>query len=261
MKRPFTCTLIVLLALPAALWAADAQKPTTQPAATAAGAADQAFKNDKEKLSYAIGVNIATGLQRRDIDIDLDTMIKAMREVFSGGKTQMDFAESNQTIMKWQQEERARQAKEDAEQSEANKKAAEDFLAKNKDKAGVKTTDSGLQYQILKEGTGPSPKPSDMVKVNYRGTLIDGTEFDSSYKRGEPARFVVSQVIPGWQEAMPMMKVGGKWKLFIPPDLAYKNRRQGQHIGPNSLLIFEVELLGIEDAPKPMGTHPPTRPQ
>jgi len=251
MKRLFACTASVLFMLSSVGLGADA--PATQPATAGPPKQAQNFKNDKEKISYAIGLNIATGLKRRGIDIDLEAMIQAMREVFNGQKTRMTFAESNQAIMDWQRQERERQAKEDLALAEKNKKASEAFLAKNKKKEGVKTTDSGLQYQVLKEGTGPSPKPTDMVKVNYRGTLIDGTEFDSSYERGEPARFVINQVIPGWQEALPMMKVGSKWKLFIPPELAYKDRRQGPKIGPNSLLIFEVELLDIEKPPQGFG--------
>jgi len=247
MKRVLACTLLVLLAASAStVLVAKAQSPATQPATAGEADSTKAFKNDVEKLSYAIGLNIATGLKQRNMDIDLDALVRGLRDVFSEGDALMTFAESNKAIMEWQTKERDRLARVDKEMAEKNKQEAEAFLAENKTKEGVKTTDSGLQYQVIEEGTGPSPKPTDIVKVHYRGTLIDGTEFDSSYKRDEPAQFVVNQVIPGWQEAMPMMKVGGKWKLFIPPDLAYGPRRQGQHIGPNSLLIFEVELLETE---------------
>ena len=130
-------------------------------------------------------------------------------------------------------------------QGDKNKTEGEEFLAKNKEKEGVKTTDSGLQYEIIKEGTGPKPKETDKVKVDYTGTLIDGTVFDSSVQRGQPATFGVNQVIPGWTEALEMMPVGSKWKIYIPSDLGYGERGAGKDIGPNSTLIFEVELLDI----------------
>lgn len=248
MKRLLVCTLLVLLAAaPSTVLVAEAQSPATQPATAGDADSTEAFKNDVEKLSYAIGLNIATGLKQRDMDIDIDALVRGLRDVFSERDALMTFADSNKVIMEWQTKERDRLAREDEQVAEKNKKEAETFLAENKTKEGVKTTDSGLQYKVIEEGAGPLPKPTDMVKVNYRGTLIDGTEFDSSYKRGEPAQFIVNQVIEGWQEALPMMKVGAKWKLFIPPDLAYGPRRQGQHIGPNSLLIFDVELLEAEE--------------
>ena len=249
MKRLFARMLLILMAvtLSTALYAQD-QPPATQPA-TAGEEPAEAFASEKEKISYAIGLNIATGLKQRDVELDVDALIRGLRDVLAERDTLMTFAESNQIIMQWQMQERERLAREDEELAEKNKKEAEEFLAENKEKEGVKVTDSGLQYIVIEEGDGPSPKPTDMVTVHYRGTLIDGTEFDSSYERGEPARFVVNQVIEGWQESLPMMKVGAKWKLFIPPDLAYGPQRQGPQIGPNSLLIFEVELLGAEEPP------------
>jgi FKBP-type peptidyl-prolyl cis-trans isomerase FklB len=136
------------------------------------------------------------------------------------------------------------------EKAEKNLVESEKFLAENKAKEGVKTTASGLQYKVLKEGEGPSPKVGDTVTVNYRGTLIDGTQFDSSYDRGEPATFPLTGVIPGWTEALQLMKKGSKWMLYIPPNLAYGERGAGNRIPPNSTLIFEVELISFQETPK-----------
>jgi FKBP-type peptidyl-prolyl cis-trans isomerase FklB len=201
--------------------------------------------NPKQKTSYAIGVNIGSNLKDQELDLDAKALAAGITDGLNG-KPAMTQEEVHATLMQFQQEMMAKtQAKEKVD-AEKNLKAGEAFLAENAKKNGVKTTASGLQYKILKEGDGPMPKATDTVKVNYKGTLIDGTVFDSSYDRGEPVTFPVNGVIPGWTEALQMMKVGSKWQLFIPANLAYGERSPGPKIGPNSTLIFEVELLDIE---------------
>ncbi len=201
--------------------------------------------NPTQKASYAIGVNMGTGLKSLGVDIDAKALAAGISDSIAG-KPAMTEAEVHETLLKFQQEATLKvQAKQKVE-GEANVKAGEAFLAENAKKDGVKTTESGLQYKVIKAGTGPMPKKTDTVKVNYRGTLIDGTVFDSSYDRGEPVTFGVGDVIPGWTEALQMMKVGSKWQLFIPAKLAYGEHSPSPKIGPNSTLIFDVELLDIE---------------
>ena len=201
--------------------------------------------NPKQKTSYAIGVNIGSNLKEQDLDLDAKALAAGITDGLSG-KPAMTEEEVHATLMQFQKEMMAKmQAKEKVEAGK-NLKAGEAFLAENAKKPGVKTTPSGLQYKILKEGDGPMPKKTDTVKVNYKGTLIDGTVFDSSYDRGEPVTFQVDGVIPGWTEALQMMKVGSKWQLFIPAKLAYGEHSPSPKIGPNSTLVFEVELLDIE---------------
>lgn len=208
----------------------------------------QELKTDKDKLSYSMGVATGTQMKRQSIEVDTDMFARGLRDAVSGGKLQMTDQEVQETLMKFQQEMAAKQAEKHKQMAEKNKKEGEAFLAANKTKEGVKTLPSGLQYKILKEGTGRSPKEADTVTTHYSGTLIDGTEFDSSFKRGEPATFQVKGVIKGWTEALQLMKKGAKWQLFIPSDLAYGERGAGATIGPNSTLIFEVELLEIKDS-------------
>jgi FKBP-type peptidyl-prolyl cis-trans isomerase FklB len=211
------------------------------------GAEDQAvLKTQKDKTSYALGADLARNLKRQSVDIDPDIVMRGMKDALSGGKTLMSDDEIRETLTAIRQQVMANQAKEMKEIAEKNKKEGEAFLKANKKKDGVKTLPSGLQYKVITAGTGKSPKPTDTVTVNYRGTLIDGTEFDSSYKHGQPATFQVDKVIRGWQEALPLMKEGAKWQLFIPPDLAYGERGAGTVIGPNSTLIFEVELIAVK---------------
>lgn len=220
-------------------WIATASMVASLAAAHAQEA--PALKTQKDKLSYSIGVNIGNSLKQEGMEIDLAILSAGLKDAFSGAKLQLTEQQMAEVFTAFQQEHLQKQA----EAAEKNKKAGEAFLAENKKKEGVKTTASGLQYQIITEGKGPKPTAGDTVKTNYRGTLIDGTEFDSSYKRGEPAVFPVTGVIPGWTEALKMMPVGSKWKLYIPADLAYGEHGQGP-IPPNSTLIFEIELLGIE---------------
>lgn len=197
------------------------------------------LKSDLGKASYAIGQQIGQNLKQQNIDFDADTLAVALKEA-KEGKNQLSKEQMQEAMMKIQE----LAMKKQAEEGEKNKKSSAEFLEKNKSAAGVKTTASGLQYIVEKEGTGATPKKEDMVKVHYKGTLVSGEQFDSSYDRGQPAEFPVNAVIPGWTEALQLMKVGAKYKLFIPPDIAYgPSGRPG--IPPNSALIFEVELLDI----------------
>jgi len=210
----------------------------------AADSADS-LKTTQQKASYAIGKDIGGNFKRQGLDLDADALSRGLKDALSGAKSALSDEEIQAAITTFQTELQAKQQEKAAKASETNKKAGEDFLAANKKKEGVTATASGLQYKVLKPGTGPKPKATDTVTAHYRGTLIDGTEFDSSYKRGEPASFPLNGVIKGWQEALPLMGVGSKWQIVIPSALAYGERGAGEDIGPNSTLIFEVELLAI----------------
>ena len=202
--------------------------------------------NPKQKTSYAIGADIASTLKNRDIDLDPKALAAGISDTLAG-KPALTQQEVEDTLTKLRQELMAKAEAKDKAAGEKNLEEGKAFLAANAKKDGVKTTASGLQYKVLKSGTGASPEKTDTVKVHYHGTLIDRTVFDSSVQRGEPITFPVSNVIPGWTEALQMMKVGDKWQLFIPSNLAYGEQSPpGSKIGPNSTLIFEVELLGIE---------------
>jgi len=208
----------------------------------------QELKTEKEKLSYSMGVATGMQMKRQSIDVDADMFTKGLKDAVSGGTLMMTEQQVQETLMKFQQDMAAKQAEKAKLQAEANKKEGEAFLAENKKKEGVKTLPSGLQYKVITEGTGRTPKEADTVTTHYRGTLIDGTEFDSSYKRGQPATFPVKGVIKGWTEAVQLMKEGSKWQLFIPSELAYGERGAGQTIGPNATLLFDVELISINDS-------------
>jgi len=214
------------------------------------------LKTQKDKVSYSIGLDIGSTLKRQLIDVNEELMNKGVHDGLSGAKPLMTDEETKEAMSTFQKEQMAKQAAKRKEMGEKNTAEGKKFLEENKKKDGVKTTASGLQYKVLKEGTGPSPKATDTVKVNYRGTTIDGTEFDSSYKRGQPASFPVNRVIKGWTEALQLMKVGSKYQLAIPADLAYGERGAGSDIGPNSTLLFDVELLSIT----PAGTTPTPKP-
>ena len=201
---------------------------------------------ESAKFSYAIGMDIANSVKRMPEPVDQQALIAGIDAALNGKEMLLSAEEAagiKQSVFKRQQE--AMVAKRKAA-GEKNKAEGEKFLAENAKKDGIKVTDSGLQYEVLRKGDGAMPKATDKVKVNYRGTLLDGTEFDSSYKRGEPITFPLNQVIAGWTEAVQLMSVGSKYRLFIPSDLAYGPNGAGDRIGPNSTLIFEVELLGIE---------------
>jgi FKBP-type peptidyl-prolyl cis-trans isomerase len=204
------------------------------------------LKTQKEKASYAMGMNFGTGLRKQSVDIDPAILARGLRDAFSNGKTLLTEDEARAVLTQLQNDLRKKQQELAQQLGEANKKSGLAFLEANKTKDGVVTLPSGLQYKVLQEGTGPKPAPTDKVVCNYRGTLLDNTEFDSSYKRGQPATFPVTGVIKGWTEALQLMPVGSKWQLFIPAELAYGERGAGGQIGPNATLIFEVELLSIQ---------------
>ena len=212
--------------------------------------------NQQQKLSYTIGLSIGRNLKQQQIKADPASVAQGIQDALSGAKPQLTDDQMRATMEQYHKDAMARQQQMmgqnphqqdvDPKLAENNLKAGQAFLAENAKKPGVKTLPSGLQYQVLTEGKGPKPGPNDTVVVNYRGTTIDGKEFDSSYKRGEPAVFPVNGVIQGWQEALQLMPVGSKWKLFIPANLAYGERGAGPDIGPNSTLIFETELVQIK---------------
>jgi FKBP-type peptidyl-prolyl cis-trans isomerase FklB len=199
------------------------------------------FKDQKDKLSYSLGLNIGSNLGKQNIQINPDVIAAGIKDAMAG-KPQLTPDQVKEVMATFEKDmEQKQKAAADKNASEGAK-----FLEENKKKEGVKTTTSGLQYKVVKEGTGAQPKPTDTVTVNYRGTLINGTEFDSSYKRGEPASFPVNAVIRGWTEALQLMKAGSKYQLFIPPNLAYGERAVGPDISPNSTLIFDVELIDVK---------------
>ncbi len=204
------------------------------------------LKDQRDKASYSIGVNIGSGMKANALDLNNEALVAGLEDGLSGAKPQMGDKERAETLTAFEQDLMKKETERLKELAEKNKKEGADFLAANKTKEGVKTLPSGLQYKVLAEGNGAQPKPTDQITVNYRGTLLDGTEFDSSYKRGEPVTFPVNGVIKAWSEALPLMKTGAKWELFVPADLAYGEHGAGRAIGPNSTLIFEVELVGIK---------------
>jgi FKBP-type peptidyl-prolyl cis-trans isomerase len=271
MQKPLTIVFQLLAAGMMLLGNAPAQQTpaatTTQPAApaktpsattakkapvTAKSATALTLKTQKEKASYALGMNIGRDLRRKGINASLDPALTArgLKDSLAGSKALLTDDEQKAALQQLQTEVIAKQQAMAQEAGAANRKEGEVFLAANKSKEGVVTLPSGLQYKILTAGNGPKPTASDTVSCNYRGTLINGKEFDSSYKGGKPVQFPVNGVIKGWTEALQLMPVGSKWQLFIPGDLAYGDRGAGSDIGPGATLIFEVELLSIEDQKK-----------
>lgn len=220
-------------------------------AGSVSAAEKTALKTQKDKISYSIGFslgnNLKSQMKSQSIDINPDILAKGIKDVFSGTKPLLTEEEVRETVMALQKEIMSKQQELMKTLAEKNKKEGEAFLAENKKKEGVTTLPSGLQYKVIQDGTGKTPKATDTVSVNYKGTLIDGTEFDSSYKRGQPTRFPVNGVIKGWTEALQLMKEGAKWQLFISSDLAYGENGAGPDIGPNSVLIFEVELMSVAE--------------
>lgn len=203
---------------------------------------DQAF----DKLSYALGLSMGNNFRNSGIqEINVNDFADGVAAVFYGSQPKMSYNEAKDIINKFFTELDAKQKEQLAKSAEINKQAGEAFLKENGKRAEVKTTPSGLQYEVLVEGSGKSPSRDDRVEVHYTGKLIDGTVFDSSVERGVPATFGVTQVIPGWVEALQLMKEGAKWRLFIPSNLAYGPQGAGPIIGPNSTLIFDVELLKV----------------
>ena len=242
MKRFIVIVSASLLAFP--LFGQDkSPQPKDQ---KAAGAQTTQLKDQKDRVSYSIGMQIGFNLGRQKVDINPDILAAGIKEAIAG-KPQLTTEQVKDIMSQFEKdmEQKQKQA------GEKNKTDGEKFLEDNKKKPGVKTTASGLQYKVEKEGTGPQPKATDMVTVNYRGTLIDGTEFDSSFKRNQPATFPVNGVIKGWTEALQLMKKGAKYQLFIPANLAYGERAMGPDISPNSTLIFDVDLVDVKPPPTP----------
>lgn len=204
------------------------------------------LKTEKDKVSYGIGVSIAKNFKKQGIDVNVDILSRGLKDELAGAKLLISEKEMAQVLMAYQNQMRQKMIEARKKAGEANKKEGEAFLAANKKKPGVVTLPSGLQYKILEKGKGKKPKADDTVIVHYRGTLINGTEFDSSIRRGQPITVALAKVIPGWREALPLMPMGSKWQLFIPPNLAYGERGSGKDIGPNATLIFEVQLIGIK---------------
>jgi FKBP-type peptidyl-prolyl cis-trans isomerase FklB len=272
MQRPLTTALLLAAAMMLAAAGYAQQTPaTTTPAATTPKAAAKtpvkktatatksatappALTTRKDKFSYALGMNIGNGykqgLEKQSVEFDANLVAQGVKDAMSGAKTRLTEEEAKAVLTEVQTEVNKERQEKMKEAAAKDKAEGEAFLAANKSKEGVVTLPSGLQYKILTAGIGPKPKASDEVVCNYRGTLIDGTEFDSSYKRGKPATFGVSQVIKGWTEALQLMPVGSKWQLFVPSDLAYGERGAGAQIGPNSTLIFDVDLISIVDKTK-----------
>jgi len=204
------------------------------------------LKDQKDKVSYSIGMNIGFNLSKQKVDVNPDLIVAGIKDAIAG-KPQLTQDQVKEVMAQFEKDMEQKQK----EAGEKNKTEGAKFLEDNKKKPGVKTTASGLEYKVEKEGTGAQPKPTDMVTVNYRGTLINGTEFDSSYKRGQPATFPVNGVIKGWTEALQLMKVGSKYQVVVPSNLAYGERSVSPEIGPNATLIFEVELLDAKPPPTP----------
>jgi len=225
MKRIFWLFLVCLIAVPAVA---------------------EELKTEKEKISYAIGMSIGSDMQRQELDLDVKLLADGLSAAYADQETLLSQEDMVKTLVAFQQKKQAELQAKAAEIGDKNKAAGQKFMGENATKEGVKTTASGLQYEVLTEGRGATPTADDKVTVNYRGTLVDGTEFDSSYKRGEPVSFPVNGVIAGWTEALQLMKEGDKFRLVIPENLAYGERGAGQLIGPGSTLVFEVELIKVE---------------
>lgn len=226
-----------------------------QATVTAYAATD--LKTEKDKISYMIGHQIGTNFKREGIEVDFDKLQAGLKDGTAGTKSQLTPEESQALMMNLQKSLQAKAEAKRKEESEKNTAAGKKYRDDFAKQAGVKTTASGLMYKVQTEGKGNSPKATDVVKVNYKGTLTDGTEFDSSYSRGQPATFAVNGVIKGWTEVLQLMKPGAKYTVVIPPELAYGDRGAGDKIGPNSTLAFDVELLDIE---KPQAKNEPAKP-
>ena len=203
------------------------------------------FSSNKEKISYIIGRDMAANFKKQGIEVDPEIFLQGFKEALSGAESKLNPEEVQAAMMALQQEMQSRQAAGKGAMAEANKQEGEAFLAQNKTREGITTLPSGLQYMVLQEGNGASPGPTDKVTTHYHGTLIDGTVFDSSYERGQPATFPVNGVISGWTEALQRMQEGAKWRLFLPANLAYGAQGAGEDIGPNATLIFDVELISV----------------
>jgi FKBP-type peptidyl-prolyl cis-trans isomerase len=280
MRKPFTFVLTAVAAGIIAFGNAQAQQtppaktpqtpaakttpktPAAKPGSTTAKKpAVLALQTQKDKASYAIGLNIGRSMHKDSVDVDPSILLRGMQDGLAGAKPLLTDDEVRATMVSLQTDVRKRQEEKMQALSEANKTQGEAFLAENKTKEGVVTLPSGLQYKILTEGTGPKPVATDTIVCNYKGTLLDNTEFDSSYKRGQPLTIQVNGVIKGWTEALQLMPVGSKWQLFIPPDLGYGTRGgPGGGIGPNATLVFEVELMSIQPKAEVKPANPAPNP-
>lgn len=269
LRKTLTAAAIAAAFAGAGVASAAEQKPAAHPAMMAPGAhpapdtsaIDAKFKGDKKaEYSYMVGMDVARGLQTIKEDIDMNVMVQALETALKGGTTTMTEGEALTVRQEFVQKLQAKQAAKTKEEAEKNQKEGDEFLAKNKTKKGVKTTASGLEYEVIKEGTGPKPKATDSVKVEYTGTKIDGTKFDATADHNPPgpATFPLNGVIPGWTEGMQLMPVGSEYKFFVPAALAYKDRGPPA-IGPNATLVFDVKLLSIEE-PKEAGSATPGKP-
>ena len=272
MPKSFNFTISTLAAAILLLGNALAQTPATAPPASSTKArkppvtqspkpATPTLTTQKDKFSYALGMNIGMNMKKQSVPVDADLLARGLKDSMAGGKTLLTEDEARAVLTEMQNELRKQQEAKAKQLGEDNKKEGAEFLATNKAKENVVTLPSGLQYKIMQPGTGPKPAASDTVTVNYRGTLINGSEFDSSYKRGQPATFPVTGVIKGWTEALQLMPVGSKWQLFIPADLAYGERGAGSNIGPNATLIFEVELISIKQPDQTQEKAPEKSPE
>jgi FKBP-type peptidyl-prolyl cis-trans isomerase FklB len=227
--KPFTFAILSIAAFPIYCFADEKPMP---------------LKDLKDKASYSIGLNIGRNFKKQNVDLNPDALLAGVKDALGAKKPLLTEQEVQEVMKTWSKDISEKQES----MAQKNQGDGEKFLAENKKKEGVKTTASGLQYKVLKDGTGPQPKEVDTVTVDYRGTLIDGTEFDSSYKRGQAATFPLNGVIKGWTEGLQLMKTGSKYQFFIPADLAYGKRAMGPDIAPNSTLIFEVELKSVQPA-------------
>jgi FKBP-type peptidyl-prolyl cis-trans isomerase len=259
MKKLLTLSAALLVAAAGAAHGQQPAQPAQQPAATAQPSAAPSGKPEalNDKASYVIGLNLGKSLKSNDVQANVDLIVKGLRDGLGGGQALLTDEEMQSTMQAFQQQLQQQQQAKAKVVGEKNKTEGEAFLAKNKARPEVKTTASGLQYEVLKEGTGPMPKATDTIVVNYLGTLTDGTKFDSSADHNGPATMVLNQMIPGWIEGVQLMKVGSKYKFYVPPALGWGDRGAGNLIGPNAATIFEVELLSIGQPEAPTGAAEP----
>ena len=208
-------------------------------------AAQETYTEKKDRVGYSIGLNMGRDFAQRELEIGIDAFVQGLKDGLAGAEAKMSDEERQKALVELGQEMKAKQEAKMKAETEKNRKEGQEFLAANAKKEGVKVVESGLQYKVLQEGQGESPGPEDTVTVNYKGSVIDGTVFDSTEKRGQPATFALNQVIKGWSEALQLMKPGAKWMIYLPADLAYGDRGAGPVIGPGKTLIFEVELISV----------------
>jgi FKBP-type peptidyl-prolyl cis-trans isomerase len=240
---------------------AQETKPAVAPVAPAAVSVP-GLESQTQRVSYAIGLDLGGNFKAQEVPVDVDAFLAGLKDALAGKEPRLTQEQMQQTMMAFQQEMMAKQMSRIQKAAGDNTAKGDAFRAEQAKKDGIKSTATGLMYEVMQAGQGASPKSTDTVTVNYKGTLVDGTEFDSSYKRGEPATFQLDRVIPGWTEGLQLMNKGAKYRFIIPPDLAYGEQGAGKVIGPNATLVFEVELLDIKagdapasDAAKPDAAH------